>query len=377
MKILFFGDYSGVQACMAREFRRRGHDVTLVSDGGGYMETDFDIRLDRKAGKIGGLRYFMQLIAMLPKFRGYDVVYLRGPHFIDLRPEKMRIVFDYLRKHNRFLILTLASDDYYFCDECKKGEIFRFSEFYVGDRKTEFEEISHRAEGWTTPEIYAYNSYVYSKVDGAISVLPEYDMAARKILGDRVEFVNLPIDIESLPYKELKVEGKLRFFVGMKLDKIVQKGTRDMLAALRRLEREYPDLCEVESVSNVSLEEYIKRMKSSHVVVDQLYSYSPATNALQAMALGLVAASGGMPEYYDYIDRDADNSDIYAIDREPIVRLSPLEDYEAVFREMILNPSILEAKSRAGRKLVERHNGISVVADRMERQWDYMMGVDE
>ena len=47
-------------------------------------------------------------------------------------------------------------------------------------------------------------------------------------------------------------------------------------------------------------------MRQSHLLLDQLYSYSPATNALQAMAMGVVAASGAQPEYYEYIGNPAE-----------------------------------------------------------------------
>ena len=57
MKILFVGDYSGYHASLAAELRRRGHDVTVVSDGNKYMDTARDVSLDRKPGFIGSLKY--------------------------------------------------------------------------------------------------------------------------------------------------------------------------------------------------------------------------------------------------------------------------------------------------------------------------------
>ena len=47
MRILFFGDYSNLHACIAGELRRRGHHITVISDGGRYMDTDKDILLER------------------------------------------------------------------------------------------------------------------------------------------------------------------------------------------------------------------------------------------------------------------------------------------------------------------------------------------
>ncbi len=377
MKILFLGDYSGLHACMARGCRERGHDVTLISDGGRYMQTDNDLLLDRQAGRLGTAKYMLDILRLLPRLRGYDVVHLINPHFLRLRPDKIKWVFDFLRKHNRMLLLTLASNDYLFCRECLDGKMFQFSEFRVGNTPTEFELTTSHAALWTTPQMRDFNSYVYERVDGAVAILPEYDMAARPLLGDRLAFVNLPIDLSALPYQPLEIEadGRLRFFVGMKREMAVQKGTGKMLEILQRLAAEYPDRCEVECVSNLPLAEYLERMKRAHVVIDQLYSYSPATNALQAMAQGKVAATGGMPEYYQYIDRDADNSDIYAVSPTPVLKASPLDDMEEVFRRLILDPSPLAAMSKAGRMLVERHNALPTVIARMERHWAYLREV--
>lgn len=372
MKILFLGDYSGLHACMARGCRERGHDVTLISDGGRYMLTDSDILLDRRPGKTGSFSYLAQILRLLPRLRGYDVVHLINPHFLNLRPAKIKWVFRFLRRHNRLLLLTLAGNDYIFCKECLEGNMFEFSEFRVGNDITEYERTSSHAALWTTPEMRKFNDYVYANIDGAIAILPEYDMAARPVLGDRLAFVNLPIDLSSLPYAPLEVEGKLRFFVGMKREMALQKGTGKMLDILQRLALEYPDRCEVECVSNLPLAEYLVRMRRAHVVIDQLYAYSPATNALQAMAQGKVSATGAMPEYYDYINRDADNSDIYALCPEPVLKASPTEDMEEVFRRLIVDPSRLSAMSRAGRMIVERHNALPRVVERMEQHWHYL-----
>ena len=62
-------------------------------------------------------------------------------------------------------------------------------------------------------------------------------------------------------------------------------------------------------------------MRSSHVILDQLYSYTPATNAMLAMAQGIVAVTGAEPEFYDFIDEH---------DNRPIINAVP--DDEALFR---------------------------------------------
>lgn len=89
-----------------------------------------------------------------------------------------------------------------------------------------------------------------------------------------------------------------------------------MLRALERVERKYPDVCEIVRVENVPFEEYKRLMTDSDVILDQLYSYTPAMNALEAMARGLVVVGGGEPENYEILHEN---------ELRPIVNVEPNE----------------------------------------------------
>ena len=367
MKILFFGDYSNLHACLARELRTRGHEVTVISDGGRYMDTEKDILLDRNPGRFGAVRYLFRLFSLIPSLKDYDVVQLINPHFLHLRPGRIKYFFDILKRNNRKIFLTLAGNDYHFVKACLDGKIFRFSEFEVCGKPTEFETVTHHAQEWTGPGMKEFADYIYSHIDGAMSVLPEYDMAARPILGDKVAFTNIPVDTSSLRPEPLDLSGKVNLFIGMREGMEIQKGTARLLAIARRLEREMPERCMVTCVRNLPLKEYLTRMKESHIVLDQLYSYSPGTNAFQAMALGNVAATGAQPEFYEYIGEP---------DRGAIIPLSPLvsdKEWEERLRQLILNPAQLQTMADEGQRIVTTHNDVATVADKFEAHWKNLL----
>ena len=119
----------------------------------------------------------------------------------------------------------------------------------------------------------------------------------------------------------------------------------------------YPTLCELTVVENVPYGEYIQQLSNSHVLLDQLYSYTPATNALLAMARGLVAVSGAEPEYYNLIGER---------DNHPIINVSPLVkgDIDAKLEWIVQNKHMLPELSRHSREFVEKHNDAHVVAHR-------------
>ena len=105
-------------------------------------------------------------------------------------------------------------------------------------------------------------------------------------------------------------------------------------------------------------------MRSCHVVADQLYSYTPSTNALQAMAMGKVVISGGEEEYYKFIGEEV---------LRPIINADPRTENLAEWLEpLLLDRADLQRRSLQGRKLVEKHNDIRVVADRLLEAWQHL-----
>lgn len=368
MKILMLGDYSNLHACLAAELRKRGHDVTLVSDRGGYMGTDADQELRRRPGAVGSFRYLYRVMASLPQWTGYDVVQLINPVFLKLKPGKLRMIFDILKKNNRSVFLTLCGNDHFFVKDCTESDLFRFSEFRIGKEKTPLVQTEPmRESGWLIPEHATYTRYLYDNIDGAMSVLPEYDMSARRHMdADKLVFTNLPVDVKSMDFTEMEQDGPVKVLVGMRGNMEIQKGTAKMLDICRNIEKEMPDACRVEVVRNLSLHDYLEKLRQSHLVIDQLYSYSPATNALQTMAFGRISASGGQPEYYDYLHETS----------RPIFCLSPLEDdaiIESRLRLLISDRSRMAGMAEEGRRLVEKHNDVRRIAPIFEEHWQKMM----
>lgn len=363
MKILFLGDYSNLHACLAKELNRRGHTAHIISDRGTYMNTHADMTLRREPGFVGSWKYLFKCMETLPELKGYDVIQLINPNFLALNPGKIKYFFDKLRMNNGPAFLTLAGNDQRFVKECNDARMFRFSEFKVGDKPTQFlEESPEEMYGWLSIANRRWCDHLTEHIAGAMSVLPEYDMAWRPVLGDKVTFTNIPVELDNLPYSPLEIDGRVKIFIGMSSGREIQKGTADLLAIARQLEREMPEKIVVESVRNLPLDEYLRRMKGSHIVLDQLYSYSPATNALQAMALGRVAGSGAEPEYYRFLGLDAAEG--------PVFQLSPLTtDLKERLAALATDIPRMQRMSREGRRLVERHNDVKLVAGRFLDAW--------
>ena len=362
MRILFIGDYSNLHATLGMEMRRRGHEVTIISDRGIYMNSYADIYLNREKGLFGGFRYLFDLFSLLPKLKDYDVVQLVNSNFLSLKPGKIKYFFDRIKDQNGKTFLTLASDDYYFCKACLDGKLFRFSDFKVGNQFTEY-HLSNPSNlyGWTSYSNRHWHEYLYNRIDGAMSVLPEYDMVAREIIPEKTAFTNLPIDLSSLPQPSYDIESPVKLFLGVRAGKEIQKGYNKLIKIAREVETELPGKAVVETVSNLSLKEFLQKMNTSNIVLDQLYAYSPATSALFAMAMGKVAGSGAQPEYYEYLGNPS---------VRPVLSLSPFDtDIKERLIHLIENPDEIRRLGMESRKLVEKHNDVKIVADKFLRKW--------
>lgn len=366
MKILFIGDYSNLHATLASELRRKGHQVTVLSDGCGHMKVASDIFVERAPGMVGSFKYLYRLFSLLPELKGYDVVQFINPHFFNLRPGKLRYFLKELKRQNGSLFLSLAGNDHFFIKACLQRDMFRFSEFRIGYEPTEFSHrCRHHERGYMLPSVATYSEDFYEAIDGAMSALPEYDMAARPILGDRLAFTNLPIDLRPLTPAPFEIDREVTVLVGMRSGLELSKGTERLLEIARRIEKDMPQRVKVVNIKDLPFNEYLDALRGAHLVLDQLYSYSPGMNALYTMALGRVSGSGAQPEYYDMIGEQ---------ELRPIFELSPLDDaLEQHLRELVTDRDRLCTMAAEGRLLVERHNDSTLVASRYEDHWKYIL----
>ena len=134
MRILLIGEYSNVHATLAEGLRALGQQVTVVSNGDFWKDYPRDIDLSRRPGKWGGWAYLAKTMATLHKLRGYDVVQLINPMFLELKAERIAPIYKYLRKHNKKVFLGAFGMDYYWVHENITRMPLRYSDFNIGNR---------------------------------------------------------------------------------------------------------------------------------------------------------------------------------------------------------------------------------------------------
>lgn len=364
MKVLLLGDASNYHATLARALTALGHDVTLASDGCRWMHTASDIDVSRHESIFGGALLYARLSTVLAsRLKGYDVVQLSSPGFVDLRPIRLRKLFDRLRSDNGAVYLTsLGTDSTFVRNLTGPTPALGYSEWQVEQWTQSPKAEMHR---WLKPHLCRYTDDVYNSVNGVVSALYEYHKVVEaEYSAVPLVYGGIPIDIESLPAKRQHPTGdKMRILYACHKGREIEKGADRLLTLLKRLKAEYPDKVELVMPLNMPFDDFVRTLASVDIVCDQLYSYTPATTALMAMAMGVVPISGGENEYYRFIgERDG---------IRPIINPDPfdLESTYSLLVELTTHPDDLRAMCNVAPAFVKRHNDSQLVASRFLKAW--------
>lgn len=372
MKILLMGEYSNVHATLAEGLRKLGHHVTVLSNGDFWKNYPRDIDLVRKPGKLGGIMYMMKLYTIVHKLRGYDIVQLINPMFLELKAECIFPIYQYLRKHNKKVILGGFGMDYYWVSVCCKDKPLRYSDFNIGDKlRTNTDALKERKD-WLGTEKGRLNQMIAENCDGIITGLYEYWACYQPSFPQKTTFIPFPIKpqlitpgnnnshtyVENHQVIPLDIPKKVKLFIGINKSRSEYKGTDIMLKAAQAIAKKYPDKTELRVAENIPFAEYVKMMNGSDAILDQLYSYTPSMNPLEAMARGIICIGGGEPENYEIIHEDK---------LRPIINVLP--NYESVYQELehlVLHPELVPLLKQQSIEYINKHHDYIKVAKRYE-----------
>lgn len=375
MRILLLGDYSNVHATLADGLRCLGHQVVVASDGDGWKNYPRDIDLSRPSlNKWRSILWWMRLRRTFHSFRGFDVVQLINPTFLPLCAERILPYYRYLRNHNDKVFLGAFGMDHYFVKASIDCRTFRYGDFNIGNTLRSFPDNDVWIADWLEGAKGKLNQTIAHDCDGIIAGLYEYYASYRREYSSKLTFIPFPIRIPSsdrdavsptthASFNRLSCDpsAPVRFFVGIQRLRSAYKGTDIMLRALQRVAKRYPSLTEIVKVESVPFAEYVQLMEGCHVILDQLYSYTPAMNALEAMAHGLVVVGGGEPENYEVLSEE---------ELRPIINVLPSEEhiYHSLCR-VVEERHLLPRLSRESVEYIRRHHEHVRVAQRYLDFW--------
>ncbi|MBQ7510593.1 MAG: glycosyltransferase family 1 protein [Prevotella sp.] len=374
MRILLLGEYSNVHATLAEGLRALGHDVTVASNGDFWKDYPRDIDLARREGKMGGLALMAKVYACLPKWRGFDVVQLINPMFLELKAERIFPIYRYLRRHNKMMVLCAMGMDWYWVHECTYHKPLRYSDFNIGDKVRTDEPALKEQRDWLGTAKERLNRYIAADCDQIITGLYEYQICYEPYFKDKTHFIPLPIKMPCHHSRRFSVghspshpspltshPSPLRLFIGISKGRSAYKGTDIMLRAAEDMQRRYPDRLQIVKAEGVPFNQYQQMLNGSDALMDQLYAYTPAMNALLAMSRGIICIGGGEPENYEILGEN---------ELRPIINVQPT--YDSVCHELeqlILHPEHIPLLKQQSIDYVDRHHDHVKVARQYEEAY--------
>lgn len=363
MKILLIGEYSNVHWTLAEGLRSLGHKVCVVSNGDFWKNYNRDISLVRSSNsKISGISYMIKAYSLLPFLKGYDIVQIINPMFLELKAERIAPFYHRLRKQNKKIFMgAFGMDAFWIKCATAKPYIFRYSDFNIGTTEIDNDYTKAQIADWSETPKARLNKYIADDCNGIIAGMYEYHTAYKELYNNKLTYIPFPIAKEKETATFYTTNRKIRFFIGIQRSRSIYKGTDIMLRALERLRNNYPDDCEIAKAENIPFKEYSQMLNNCDILLDQLYGYSPGMNALTALAKGKIVIGGAEEECYEILGEN---------ELRPMINVTPSE--EDVYRKMeqlILNKKNIAKLQEESIAYIAKHHDAEKVAKEYLKFW--------
>ncbi len=366
MKVLIIGEFSSFAKNLSIGLRSLGHECFVFSWGDGFKKISQDkqnsypiniLSCQKKDGLIiqfyARFHNFIQFLRLKRDVRRlsarekWDTVLLINPafiqaphHFWQLRfTEKM--IKSLVRDPNNIYLSACGSDvpfyDYWSRHIWKNSDI-----------------INTHKDIFLSKHSYKHFKHCTSFIHKVIPVMYGYAEAWRKsasVSGVTV-LKTIPLPVDCSAYKVNNIVGS-RIVVFHGIIRPTDKGTKYIVEAMDRLQKDYPDIVECKADGRMPLAEYLEVLNKTNILIDQACADYTGMNGLYGLAMGKVVFAGNMPE----MRAEIGEKDI------PIINIEP--DADQIYNELVkivTNKGRIQTISKASREYVERVHDAKIVA---------------
>lgn len=371
MKVLLIGEFSGVHNNLAAGLKELGHTVHIAATGDGYKQFPYDIYFAERTGKDN--TFSKQLLKWRTKkllranshiFYNNDVVQFINPifHVSDLQMLNI-FTFNELKKHNKASFLGAFGDDYIWVDACLRG-LFRYDMVSENIKNhTPDEHLIDVLENVYSTPSKRVNHYLANAVKGIIAGAYEYYYPySQSEYSSKTSYIPFPVNVRSVTYTPNIIKnGRLKILLGKQTGRVAWKGMNVIEKVLLKYANQYPTDLEILKAESLPYDQYKLLYMKANMVIDQLYSYSPAMNALHALAAGKVVVGGGEKEMYGLLNEESNF---------PIMNIQPSEEHICQVLDFILSKRReFEELGAAGRAFVQKYHDHVEVTKKYIQIW--------
>lgn len=377
MRILLIGEFSRLHNSLKEGLELLGHQVCIVANGDGFKNYPVDLSTRAKwfETKIGiffkkliyktigfdvlklefGIRFYFHL----NKLKNYDVVQLINEAPIQTIPWLERYLLKKIFRQNKDAYLLCCGVDYLVAKHLvEKKERYSIMNPYFENKNlhVEYKFIYD----FLKPSHKKTHDLVYQNIKGVYASDIDY---INPIKGEK-KFLGLipnPINTDKIAFIDLKIEGKIKIFLGINTSTYNTKGILFFEKTLEVVSKKYEDKIEIIIAQNLPYKDYIKLYDSSHIVLDQVYAFDQGYNALEAMAKGKVVFTGAEKEFENY----------YNLHDEVAINALPDVDYlVTTLSYLIENPTKITEIGNRARKFIEKEHNYKIIAEKYLKTWD-------
>lgn len=365
-RVLLLEDYSSFHLNLRDGLRELGIDARVASSGDIYKNFGRDIDLSFTTSSNRLINYYRLAKTYLSSWKHFsknDVVQLITPRILYGKVSDA-FFFNHLKKENgKIFYAACAADVTYF--EAYRNGITKKYGYSIQEGMLKDFNISDNSEKkilWEDDQFKNEEKKYLEKFDGIIPVLWDYYLPYVSVKQKKLQpLIPLPINCNNLIYKDNIVKEKIKIFHGIPGNREYFKGSYIILEALKKTEEKYPGSVDVVTVKNVSNKEYINKLNSCNILIDQVNSYDLGMAALQGLALGKVVLTGAEP----------DALKAKGLNHVPYFNAIPDVDQICSLIEFLIeNKSEIPVLGYQSRKFAEEHHGHIKIAQKYVEVWN-------
>ena len=286
MKILLFGEYSGLFNSLKDGFIALGNEVFMASNGDGFRNYPSDYRFDMHVkGKLGNVVSLFNVCTNLKRFTGYDVVLMISPNPL-FKVTISYAFLNFLIKNNKKVFISgagLCTNSFNYWYNKVDSKYFYYTHADVEGAPNKF-----AFPFYGTPKRLELEINMLRKSNGIIPILYEYSEPFREFTN-LAKTIPIPINLSKFEYKPNWVRNKIVFFHGLTRP---CKGGEYILKAFEIVSKKYPNDAEFIAKGGLPFVEYMQLIARTNVVLDDVNAYSLGMNGLFSMAKGKIVMGG-------------------------------------------------------------------------------------
>lgn len=301
MKILLFGEFSGVHNNLKDGLVKNGHNVIIVSNGDGFKKLKFDVNFCPHKGSspFSALKNILHFLFNIRFFIFNDVVQFINPLIVPHYFKKIGLL--------KLIFLLNKRTIYYAC-----GTDIDFINSLNKFKYFPFDDINHVEFPNYKQKHHETHYYFMKNIDNVVPSMYQYSF--RKDLSKQLNPILLPGSIktsESNNDERYLQNKKLNILFGITRENF--KGVDYILESLNLIKEKYNDRVDINIVKKIPIDEYFNYLDQADILIDQCKSYDYGMNAILAMERKIIVLSGSEIE-----------ANIYnKVKRNPVINIKP------------------------------------------------------